>query len=292
MRKLIILLGIFLVSISILLTIYLFKNFLDIKINLKNYLKVGVVKVYGTISSHEGILEETVTPEKFRDAFKEAEKDSDIILIVINSPGGSYYASLEIADIIKSSKKTTICYITEMATSGAYLVASSCDKIFSSKAAIIGSIGVIMFIPQYKKLLEKLGVNITIIKGGKYKDMFSGLRNLSEEEYTMLKNIVDYVYDEFVKEVAMNRNLSPSYVKEIAEGKIYIAEEAKKLGLIDDICNFNCIKKYLEKTYGKKVLFKSYNYKRESLLEKLFFKLGYGIGKAFVEYFYKEGVLR
>ncbi len=288
MKKLILLIGILAIILSVSLTIYIFKDIMKIEIYKGKYLRVGIVKLYGALSTYEGIFGEVTTPEEFKKVFERAEKSSDVIIVEINSPGGSYYASEEISKIIKNSKKETICYITELATSGAYLVASSCDKVFSSKAAIIGSIGAIMIIPQYHKLLEKLGINFTIIKGGKYKDVLSGLRNISKEEYEMLKEIVDYVYEEFIKEVAKNRNLSINYVKKIAEGKIYIAEKAKKLKLIDDICDYNCIKKYLEKKYNKKVIFKTYEYPEESLLEKLFFKLGYGIGVALMKYLDEE----
>ena len=288
MKKLILLIGILAIILSVSLTIYIFKDIMKIEIYKGKYLRVGIVKLYGALSTYEGIFGEVTTPEEFKKVFERAEKSSDVIIVEINSPGGSYYASEEISKIIKNSKKETICYITELATSGAYLVASSCDKVFSSKAAIIGSIGAIMIIPQYHKLLEKLGINFTIIKGGKYKDVLSGLRNISKEEYEMLKEIVDYVYEEFIKEVAKNRNLSVNYVKKIAEGKIYIAEKAKKLKLIDDICDYNCIKKYLEKKYNKKVIFKTYEYPEESLLEKLFFKLGYGIGVALMKYLDEE----
>ncbi len=288
MKRLIILLGILAIVISITLTIYIFKEIIDLKIYKNKYLKAGIVKIQGPISLYESMFEETTSPEEFKVVFRKAERNSDVIIVEINSPGGSYYASSEISRIIKSSKKPTICYVTELATSGAYLVASSCDYVFSSKAAIIGSIGAIMIVPEYSGLFKKLGINFTIIKGGKYKDILSGFRNITNEEYKMLKEIVDYVYEEFMKDIAANRNLSLEYVREIAEGKIYTAKKAKSLNLIDDICDYECIEKFLEKKYNKKILFKTYSYEEESLLEKLFFQIGYGLGVALTNYLYER----
>ncbi|MFH1774263.1 MAG: signal peptide peptidase SppA, partial [Methanobacteriota archaeon] len=175
--------------------------------------KVALIDIHGTISmsSDSSIFGEVrATPENFKKALKQAERDSSVkaILLDINCPGGSVVASGEIADAIKNCKKPTIAWLSEIAASGGYYVASAADYIVADRATITGSIGVISMFPEYSRLMEKIGVNVSVIKAGKYKDFSTGYRPMTEEEKEMLESVVYEIYEQFINEVAENRNLS------------------------------------------------------------------------------------
>jgi protease-4 len=201
---------------------------------------VAIIPLQGTISSSQGtglFVEQMATPENFKEMLEESARDGSIkaVVIDINSPGGSVVASDEIAMAIKEFDKPTVAWVGEMGASGAYYVASSCDFIVADQASVVGSIGVISIFPEYSRLLEKIGVNFTVIKGGEYKDFTTGFRPLTEEEEEMMEDMVEEIYDQFLTIVADNRNMSKSDVKSVAEGKIYSGRKAKEFGLVDEI---------------------------------------------------------
>jgi protease-4 len=201
---------------------------------------VAVIPLQGTIYSSQGtglFAEQVATPENFKEMLDEAARDGSIkaVVIDINSPGGSVVASDEIAMAVKEFDKPTVAWVGEMGASGAYYVASSCDFIVADQASVVGSIGVISIFPEYSRLLEKIGVNFTVIKGGEYKDFTTGFRPLTDEETEMMEDMVSEIYDQFLTVVADNRNMSKSDVKSVAEGKIYSGRKAKSLGLVDEI---------------------------------------------------------
>ncbi len=256
--------------------------------------KVAVIKVYGTISmsGDTGLFEESrATPDKLKEALLQAERDGSVkaILLEINSPGGSVVASDEMARAIKETKKKkpVVAWMGEMATSGAYYIATASDYVIADRATITGSIGVISVFPEYSRLLEKLGINVTVVKGGEYKDFSMGYRPMTEKEREMLENLVQEIYDQFLDEVAANRNLSETYVKSVAEGRIYTGSTAKELKLVDDVGGKEyAIKKAAELggiegepnivTYGRRGIF-------EEFLGKASAGFGYGFAKGLLQ---------
>ncbi len=198
---------------------------------------VAVIPLQGEIaygSSNTG--DSIVTPEMLQEAILKAESDSSVssILIDLDSPGGSPVASEEIMDIIKTSKKPVVVWISDVGASGAYLAASSADKIIASPTSMVGSIGVIMELTDLSKYYEKNGINKSSIKAGQYKDMGSEYRPLTTTEKQMLQGMVDQDYDHFLNIVSENRHLDKNYTTSIAEGKIYTGIQAKDLKLVDE----------------------------------------------------------
>jgi len=201
---------------------------------------VAVIKITGEIAlgGDQSLFGETrTTPEKIKEQLRKAEKDSSVkaILLEINSPGGSFVASEEIADAVKKAEKPVVAWLGEMATSGAYYVASAADYIVADKGTLTGSIGVIFVLPQYEGLLEKLGIEMRVIKSGKYKDIGSPYRNMTEEEKTIVQSWADESYDEFLAAVAQNRNFTKERIGEIAQGKIYTGKKAVEMKLADEV---------------------------------------------------------
>ncbi|WP_163655727.1 signal peptide peptidase SppA [Listeria sp. PSOL-1] len=160
------------------------------------------------------------------------------ILLTINSPGGGVMESAQIHDkLVQIKKKRKIpIYVSmgSMAASGGYYIATAADKIFASKETMTGSLGVIMQGYDYSELMKKVGISENTIKSGKYKDMMSETRKMTTDERTVLQNMINDSYNEFVHVVMAGRHLSEAEVRKIADGRIYDGRQAKKVGLIDD----------------------------------------------------------
>lgn len=254
--------------------------------------KVAVIQVNGEIAlGGDGgpLATERATPQKIKEALRKAERDDSIkaIVIEIDSPGGSVVASEEIADAIKEANKPTVAWLGEVAASGGYYVASASDVIIADRSSIVGSIGVISIFPEYSGLLQKIGVNMTVIKAGKYKDFSTGFRPMTDKEKQMMEDVVYEVYDQFIGEVAENRNLSKDYVRKIAEGRIYLGPRAKELGLVDEIGNRDYAIQVAARRGGIKGKPSVVYYRRTSFFDEFvgtaFMKLGYGFAKGIKE---------
>lgn len=206
--------------------------------------RVAVIDVHGPIvmQKSDGLFTTGgVTPKEFKEKLKKAENDASIKAVVldINSPGGSVVASEEMAESIRlfqeDTDKPVIAWLGEIAASGGYYVAAPCDYIVADRGTITGSIGVISIFPEYSRLMEKLGINMTIITAGKYKAFSSGYRPMEPEEREMMEDLILDVYDMFIQEVSSGRDLDKEYVKTVAEGKIYGGTRAVEVGLADEI---------------------------------------------------------
>jgi protease-4 len=183
---------------------------------------------------------ETVTPEEIISQLDEAEKNPNVkaILIRVNSPGGSPAASQEIYEEIKKIEKPVVVSVSDTCASGAYYISSAADKIIANRSSSVGSIGVIMQIPNYEDLYEKLGLKYTTIKQGKYKDVGSPDRPITAEEMKLLEAQLKEIYRQFISDVAEARNMDISEVEELATGWVFLGTEALELGLIDGIGNY------------------------------------------------------
>jgi len=182
----------------------------------------------------------TVTPEDIMSQIDEAVENPDVkaILIRVNSPGGSAAASQEIFEEIGKIEKPVVVSVSETCASGAYYVSSAADKIIANRTSSVGSIGVIMQIPNYEELYEKLGLKYTTIKQGEYKDVGSPDRPLTSEEIELFEEQLEEIYDQFVSDVAGARDMDIEEVEELATGWVFLGTEALELGLIDEIGNY------------------------------------------------------
>lgn len=182
----------------------------------------------------------TVTPEEIISQLDEAGKNPNVkaILLRVNSPGGSPAASQEIYEEIKKMEKPVVVSVSDTCASGAYYVASAADRIIANRSSSVGSIGVIMQIPNYEDLYEKLGLKYITIKQGKYKDVGSPDRPLTKEEMKLLEAQLKEIYRQFISDVAEARKMDISDVEDLATGWVFLGTEALELGLIDDIGNY------------------------------------------------------
>ena len=183
---------------------------------------------------------ETVTPEKIISQLDEAESNPNVkaILIRVNSPGGSAAASQEIYEEVKKTEKPVVVSVSETCASGAYYISSAADRIVANRSSSVGSIGVIMQLPNFEGLYEQLGIKYTTIKQGEFKDVGSPDRPITEEEVRMLEAQLKEIYEQFISDVADSRSMEISEIRELATGWVFLGTEALELGLIDEIGNY------------------------------------------------------
>jgi len=126
----------------------------------------------------------------------------------------------------------------DIATSGGYYVASACNKIVANHGTITGSIGVVAVSPNIKRLFDKMGIKMNVIKSGRYKDTFGMFRDMSQEEKNLIQDMIDSSYKKFLKDVARGREQNQSDIKPYADGRVMIGEKALQYKLIDMIGDF------------------------------------------------------
>lgn len=214
-------------------------NYQEIQKISKN--KIAVIYAEGNIvlGEEKGNFGQSITPNKIILELERARKDKNIkgIVLRINSPGGSALASNIINRKIKEVGKEKPVYVSigGVAASGGYYIAVAGDKIYAEKESLTGSIGVVSLIPNFKELLGKIDVNVEVVKKGEYSDLFSLSKEFTEKDEEKIYASSLKVYSEFLDVVAHGRKLDRNYVHSIAQGKVWLGEEGKELGLVDGI---------------------------------------------------------
>ena len=202
---------------------------------------VGVVEIKGVISDAGG----GPWGQKGADAWARrlerlAKKDEvKAIVLSIDSPGGSVGSVQELHSLLlrlrKDSKKPIVAQLGDVAASGGYYLAVACDKIVAHPGTLVGSIGVIFNTMNIEGLQQKLGIRSSPIKSGKMKDIGSMSRPMTEDERKLLQALIDNAYGQFVEAVSAGRRIAPELVKPNADGRIFTGEQAKELGLVDEL---------------------------------------------------------
>jgi protease-4 len=203
--------------------------------------KIVVIPLSGTITTGDSSLfsGSAITPELVKDYLARVEKDKTVKAIVfrIESPGGEIEPCQEILMEIERVKETMPIVVSMggTAASGGYYISTKADKIVAMPTTQTGCIGVISAVINVEELLEKLGIQIEIFKGGKYKDMYWGFRELTPEEEEIMQQTIDEYYEQFIDVVAEGRGLNREEVRDLATGQIYTGTEAQELGLVDEL---------------------------------------------------------
>lgn len=184
------------------------------------------------------------TVSQIRRALRTAARDDSIkgVLLDINSPGGGVTDSDEIWRIIQKFRteheKPVLALFGDIAASGGYYIAAACDEIVCRPTSITGSIGVIMQNFNIAEAADNLGIKqeTIISEDTPYKDILSMFRPMKPEERAILGSIVDELYERFVKVVAGGRPaLEYDRVRELADGRVYSAQQALNVGLVDAV---------------------------------------------------------
>jgi len=195
--------------------------------------KIGVIPINGVIKDADAITEQLIT---FRN-----DRQIKAIILRINSPGGGVGPSQEIYSETRrtTQKKKVIASLGSLTASGAYYIASAADKIIANPGTLTGSIGVLMEFIRIEELLNKIGVEMQVIKSGEFKDIGSPSRKMTDREREIIMNLLEDIRNQFVTAVSKGRNMPREKVLEIADGRIFSGRQAKKLGLVDRLGNFH-----------------------------------------------------
>src|SRR5437870_6706512 len=202
--------------------------------------KIAVVTMRGLISSSiPGNVSDSMVDD-LRAALQQAREDSRVkaIVLEIDSPGGEVTASDEIySAVVKTrARKPVVVYMDSLAASGGYYVACGGKYLMANETTITGSIGVIIQTLNYEQLFNKIGLTSVVFKSGKFKDMLSGARPVTQEERDYVQSFVMKIYDKFLGTVARERNLSADILRNsVADGRILSGKEALENKLIDGL---------------------------------------------------------
>ncbi|MDP3764910.1 MAG: signal peptide peptidase SppA [Nanoarchaeota archaeon] len=283
----------FLLSILGFISVIIISLFVEVDVTSLNG-NVALIPIEGVIvgtEDSEFLFESVTSSPEAVEFIEKADKNPNIkaIILEINSPGGSAVASEEIANAVKKANKTTVAWIREAGASGAYWVASASDHVIANRVSITGSIGVIASYLEFPGLLEDYNVTYRRLVSGKYKDIGSPFKEMTDEEKAIFQQNLDEIRDYFVSEVAKNRKLNKKDVDKIANGMFYLGAQAKELGLVDEVGGKDEVISYIEKKEGIKA--DVVEYKKEKtlfdvlskVLSRQSFFVGKGIGSSFFD---------
>ena len=225
------LVGVFFILAIVCVSILIF-SFWEGRPSLVKSDSIGIVKIEGIIYDSEPVL-------KVLQKFKESDHIK-AILVRIDSPGGVVGASQEIYSELKKIResKKVIASLGSLGASGAYYIACGADKIVANPGTLTGSIGVIMEFANLQKLYQWAKLDHTVIKSGRYKDVGSPFRPMDADEKEFLNHLVKNVHEQFKGVVLAERKISPAHVETVTDGRVFTGEEAKRLGLVDHLGNF------------------------------------------------------
>ena len=196
---------------------------------------VAVVEMHGVIGSQ-------IRPAPYSRIFEGVARNKSYraLLLDIDSPGGSASASESLHRSIErvAEVKPVYAYVRGMGASGGYYLCCAASRVFALPTAMVGSIGVIFLRPVLEQLLGRAGVEFSVFKGGKYKDMTGFWRSPTAEESERLQALIDEIYDNFVQVVSKGRSLPEESVRELATGEVMTAQRAIGVGLVDEIGDY------------------------------------------------------
>jgi protease IV len=184
----------------------------------------------------EGVMASDTVAEAIASAVEDPEVAA--IVLRIDSPGGSYVASDAIwreVQLAREANKPLIVSMSNVAASGGYFVAAPAHKIVALPGTITGSIGVVSGKLVLTGLWDKLGINWDGIEAGAAAGYWSMNRDFSPEEWARLQDSLDRVYADFTGKVATGRSMAPDAVAAVAKGQVWSGEDAKALGLVDEL---------------------------------------------------------
>lgn len=168
---------------------------------------------------------------------KDADADDDVraIVLFVDSPGGSVFASDEIQLQIKAIEKPIITAMGSLAASGGYYVAAPTDEIWASPHTLTCSIGVISQFLNLDDFADEYGVTTITVKSGKFKDTGNPFREFTEDDRELWQALIDEAYSAFVQVVADGRAMTEDEVRAIADGRICSGQQAQEMGLVDNL---------------------------------------------------------
>lgn len=203
--------------------------------------EIAIYYAYGEIvNTADGQTSAAICGDVVTKDLEELMKDDDVKAVVlrVNSPGGSAYASEQIWNAVKKmrTKKPVVVSMGGYAASGGYYISCGADYIFAEPTTLTGSIGIFGMFPDFSQLAtEKLGVKFDVVKTNRFSDFGSVARPFNAEELAHLQKYIGNGYDLFLSRVAEGRKMKTADVNEIAQGRVWLGKDALRIKLIDDL---------------------------------------------------------
>ena len=216
-------------------------DMMNVKKNVPKDKRVAVYYASGEITDYpsSATSEDGIVGSKVIRDLRKLKDDNDVKAVVlrVNSPGGSAFASEQIWHAVKElkTKKPVIVSMGDYAASGGYYISCVADTIVAEPTTLTGSIGIFGIIPNVKGLTDKIGLSYDVVKTNKYADFGNIMRPFNEDERSLLQMMITEGYDTFVSRCAEGRHMTKEAIEKIAEGRVWTGETAKKLGLVDEL---------------------------------------------------------
>lgn len=204
--------------------------------------KNQIVVLYATGEIVDGGGSGTINYEKLVPVITKLAENDKVkgMVLRVNSPGGAVFGSKQIADALdyfQSKDKPLAVSMGDYAASGGYWISCHGNRIFADPLTITGSIGIFGLIPNAAELAHKIGVSPQTVSTNPEADFPTLFRPMNEVQYGAMQKYVERGYDEFIERVATGRKMDPSKVREIGEGRVWGAEKALEIGLVDELGN-------------------------------------------------------
>ncbi len=203
--------------------------------------KVAIIYAQGNIVMGRDDSGKTIAHDTYVALIRKVRKDKQYkgIILRVDSGGGSAQASdiiyKEIELAKSENKKPVIVSMTGVAGSGGYYIASNADLIYADPGTLTGAIGVLSLAFNAEKLFDKIKVNWSTVKRGKHADFGMVTRKWTDDEKSIMSRLVASSYADFTSKVARGRNMEMEAVDRVAQGKIWTGEQAKQIGLVDEL---------------------------------------------------------
>lgn len=204
---------------------------------------VAVIDLTGKLMKQQASMGGGTSTVQARRDIRAAANDPNVsaIMLRIDSPGGTAAGTRELADEIAAAckRKPVQAYVEDMAASAAYWAASQADKITANPTALVGSIGTYGVVQDLSAMAAKEGVKVHVVRAGAHKGAGTPGTEVTAEQLADMQRIVDGLNEHFLAGVSAGRRMSLDQVRELADGRAHLADQAKQLGLIDAIGSFD-----------------------------------------------------
>ena len=219
-------------------------DMINVKRNTPKDKSGNIIAVYyanGEIVNEAGsaLSDETIIGSKVIKDLRKLKDNEDVKAVVlrVNSPGGSAFASEQIWHAVKELKaeKPVIVSMGNYAASGGYYISCIADSIVAEPATLTGSIGIFGMFPNFEGFTNKIGVTTSVVKTNKFSDFGNLMRPLNNDEKGLMQMMITRGYYLFVDRCAEGRNMTREQIEKVAEGRIWSGEMAKELGLVDEL---------------------------------------------------------
>ena len=205
--------------------------------------KVAVLYLEGEITDDSG---DGIVGKEVVKTIKKIRKEDDIKALVlrVNSPGGSADASEQIWHAIQNIKSDSIPVVVSMgdyAASGGYYISCGADYIFAEPTTLTGSIGIFGTVPNVSKIRNKVGLDMDGVATNRHSALETNMiyNGMNDEEHDLMQKMVERGYDLFTSRCAQGRHVEQDYIKSIGEGRVWLGEKGKEIGIVDEIGNID-----------------------------------------------------